>query len=93
MGFINQIKDKTAIIEPSSKKDITLEEFSSFFDEIMGKNLKTGFQKSNKHEIYIGTNCATRGYIEVSTTDFNLCEDPSCRPCRWRERLYKSINP
>jgi hypothetical protein len=91
MGFINQIKDKAAVIEPSSTKDITLKEFNNFFDELMGKNLKTGFQRSNKNEIYIGTNCKTRGYTEVSTKDFSLCEDPSCCSCRWRERLYKSI--
>ena len=64
-----------------------------FINDLMGRNLKTGFQKSEKNEIYIGTTCQTRGYIEVSSTDFNLCDNPNCRPCRWREQIYKSTNP
>lgn len=70
---------------------ITMKEFNNLCEELMGKNIEIGLDKSNDNEIYIGITCQTRGYIEVSSTDFSLCDNPSCTSCRWRERIYKSI--
>jgi hypothetical protein len=79
-SVVQQIEESTEFTPMESS--VTEKDFMSFLQDLSKS-------PSRPKPMTLFINCLDRGFIQLSTQDFSLCDNPNCKPCRNSEVALK----